>query len=51
MRKAVGLLIILWGVSQYFTTALPALDSAARESFQFIETAALVSQSELQKQR
>ena len=49
MRKAVGLLIILWGCSQYFTTAVPALDSAARESFQTIEIAAKVAQTELQK--
>lgn len=49
MRKSIGFLIVLWGVSQYFTTALPALDSAARESFQTIEVAASVTQSELQK--
>jgi len=50
MRKAIGFLIILWGLSQYFTTALPALDSAARESFQVIEVAASVSQDALKKQ-
>jgi hypothetical protein len=43
MRKALGFLIVLWGISQYFTTALPALDDAARESFQVIEAAASVS--------
>lgn len=47
MRKAVGFLIVLWGLSQYFSTAFPALDSAARESFQTIEVAAQVSQTQL----
>jgi len=50
MRKAIGFLIMLWGISQYFTTALPALDSAARESFQVIEVAASVSQEKLHQQ-
>jgi len=51
MRKAFGFLIVLWGLSQYFTTALPALDDAARESFQVIEVAASVTQETLQKER
>ena len=51
MRNAIGFLIILWGLSQYFTTAFPALDNAARESFEVIELAAVVSQAELQKER
>jgi len=49
MRSAIGFLIVLWGLSQYFSTAFPALDSAARESFQTIEVAAQVSQAELLK--
>jgi hypothetical protein len=49
MRKAIGFLIVLWGLSQYFTTAMPALDDAARESFQVIEVAASVSQDKLQQ--
>ncbi len=49
MRNAVGFLIVLWGLSQFFSTAFPALDSAARESFETIEIAAQVSQAELQK--
>lgn len=48
MRNAIGFLIILWGLSQYFTSAFPALDNAARESFKVIEVAATVSQAELQ---
>jgi len=51
MRKALGFLIILWGLSQYFTTALPALDSAARESFRTVEVAAVVTQDSLQELR
>jgi len=49
MRNAIGFLIILWGLSQYFTTAFPALDDAARESLEVITVAATVSQNELQK--
>jgi hypothetical protein len=49
MRKAVGFIIVLWGLSQFFSTAFPALDSAARESFRAIETAAVVSQQEMQE--
>ena len=49
MRKSVGVLIVLWGLSQFFSTAFPALDSAARESFKAVETAAVVSQLEMQE--
>lgn len=41
---------MLWGLSMFFDTAFPALDSAARESFRAVETAAVVSQSQLQEQ-
>lgn len=47
MRNAVGFLIVLWGLSQFFSNAFPALDSAARESFRAVEAAAIVSQQEL----
>jgi len=49
MRKAIGFLIILWGLSEFFDTAFLALDSAARESFRTLETAAIVSQESLKK--
>ncbi len=49
MRKAIGFLIILWGLSEFFDTAFLALDSAARESFRTLETAAVVSQESLKK--
>lgn len=50
MFKAIGLLILLWGLSQFFGSAFAALDSAARESFKTIEMAAIVSQQQLQTQ-
>jgi hypothetical protein len=48
MFRAIGFLIILWGLSLYFSNSFLALDSAATESFRAIEFAAVVSQSELQ---
>lgn len=47
MRKAIGFLIILWGLSIFFDTAFVALDGAARESFKTIETAAVATQASL----
>lgn len=47
MRKAFGLLIMLWGISQFFSTAFVALDSAARESFKLVEASAVVSQQKI----
>lgn len=49
MRKSVGIVIVLWGLSHFFNSAFSALDDAARESFKTIETAAIVSQIELGK--
>lgn len=50
MFKAIGFLIILWGLSNFFSTSFVALDAAARESFRVIETAAVVSQIKLEKE-
>jgi hypothetical protein len=50
MRRAIGFLIVLFGLSHFFSTSFVALDGAARESFKTIETAALVSQHQLQTQ-
>lgn len=47
MFKAIGVLIVLWGLSHFFSTAFVALDDAARESFELIETAAVLSQIQL----
>ena len=38
---------MLWGLSQFFTSAFVALDGAARESFHLIEASALTSQQKL----
>lgn len=50
MFKAIGFLIVLWGLSQFFSGSFLALDGAATESFRAIEKAALVSQSQLEMQ-
>lgn len=47
MFRAIGFLIILWGLSQFFSSAFTAADAAARESFRFIERAAVVAQVQL----
>ena len=50
MRKATGLLIVLWGLSHFFNSAFVALDGAARESFKTIEVAAKVTQTQLSEE-
>ena len=49
MRKAVGFVIILWALSQYFSTSFVALDDAARETLRAVETAAVVSQTQIKE--
>lgn len=49
MRNGIGFVIIMWGLSHFFSSSFSALDSAARESFKTIEAAAVRSQVELQK--
>jgi len=49
MFRAIGFLIILWGLSQFFSTAFVELDTAAAKSFHFIGVAAEVSESQLQE--
>jgi hypothetical protein len=50
MFKAIGFLIVLWGLSQFFNSSFVALDNAASASFKALEAAALVSQKQLQEQ-
>ncbi len=50
MRKAFGFLVVLWGLSVFFNTAFPALDSAAREAFKTLEVAATVAQKKFENQ-
>jgi len=47
MRQAIGFLIVLWGLSQYFSSAMIELDQAAAKSFQMVGTAAEVSRLQL----
>jgi BMFP domain-containing protein YqiC len=49
MRKSIGFLVVLYTLSQVFSSAFNALDSAARESFETIEMAAMVTQSQLKE--
>jgi hypothetical protein len=42
---------MLWGVSQFFTSAFGALDGAARESFKLIEVSAVTSQQKITEQK
>lgn len=47
MRQAIGFLIILWGLSQYFGGSIEALDDAAQASFGALEAAAIASEQQL----
>lgn len=49
MFRSIGFLIILWGLSQFFSTAFVALNDAATESFRTLEVAATVSQIHLKE--
>ena len=49
MFRAIGFLIVIWGLSQFFSSAFVALDNAARETFKTIEAAAVVSQTQLKE--
>jgi len=47
MRKAIGFLVILWGLSNFLQSTFSALDAAATQSFNTIETAARVAEVRL----
>ena len=47
MRKAIGILIVLWGLSHFFSTAFSAFEDAAIESFQTVSVAAALAQYKL----
>ena len=49
IRSGIGFLIVLWGLSQFFTSSFQAFDAAASQSLQAIEAAAIRSQAELQR--
>lgn len=51
MRNAIGLVIVLWALSQFFSSTFEALDDAGRESLKALEAAAITSQLRLMEQR
>ncbi len=51
MRNAIGFLIILFGLSQFFSTSISALDGAARETFKTVEIAAVKSQQQILEEK
>jgi hypothetical protein len=50
MRRSIGFLVMLWGLSQFFSSSFTAFDGAARESFELIEVSAHVSQQKILEQ-
>lgn len=51
MFRAIGFLIILWGVSLYFGSSIRALDQAATATFETVEVAAVVYRSQMENQK
>lgn len=49
MRRALGFLIVLWGLSHYFGQALHDLEAAASASLRMVTTAAVVGEAKLSK--
>jgi hypothetical protein len=47
MRQAVGYLLVLWGLSHFFSGSFVALDEAAQATFKAVEVAALASQQQI----
>lgn len=47
IRSSIGFVIVLFALSQFFTSSFKALDDAARESLRTLEVAAIKSQIEL----
>lgn len=48
MFRAIGIVIILWYVSQFFSESIAAADKAGRATFNALEAAALASQHTLE---
>ncbi len=51
MRRSLGFLVLLWGVSHFFSSSFQAFDAAARESLKLVEASAIISQEKIQEQR
>lgn len=48
MFKAIGFLIILWGLSLFLSSSFDAFDAAATETFKAVEAAAVLSQEQIE---
>lgn len=51
MFRAIGVVIILYALSQFFSNSFSALDGALTETFAALQVAATVSQDELKELR
>lgn len=49
MFRAIGVVIILVALSRFFSSSFEALDKAGAQVFNTLETAAVVSETELQR--
>jgi hypothetical protein len=51
MRRAIGFIIILYALSHFFSQSFSALDSAATQSLKTIETAAVITQEQMNNRK
>lgn len=51
MFRAIGFLIILWGLNYFFSSAFPAFEDAAAAVLGALEVAAQVATAQMQNQR
>lgn len=49
MFRAIGFLIILWGVSLYFGSSIRAFDRAVTATFNTIESTAILTQIQIEE--
>lgn len=47
MRRALGLIVLIWAITKIFDQGSVAFENATVASFQFVETAAQVSTEQL----
>lgn len=51
MRNAIGFIIVLYGLSTLLSSTFSALDAAATQSFQTLQTAAAIAEQKLIEQK
>jgi len=51
MFRAIGLLIVLWGLSHFFSQTFQAVDDAGKATFQVIKTSSEVFEAQIQKSK